>query len=73
MRPLAAAVFVLVVAPLFAGDGLSGFAVPVVILALGFALAKHRVVPDPWRFSDQDLDAWLDSDLRSPGPGRSSR
>jgi hypothetical protein len=72
VRPLTALTFVLLLAALFMSIGLSGFVLPAVILGLGFALAKHEVVPDPWRIGDEELYAWLDSEVQSPGSDRNS-
>lgn len=63
---------VIVIGPLFAATELGGLVVPVVILGVGIALAKHRVMPDRWRVTDKELSAWLDSELDARGGRRST-
>lgn len=71
--PAIALLLVVLVAPMLSSSGMGGFFVPLVILALGVALRGYQVIPDPWRVKDADLSAWLESPLRSPDSGHTTR
>lgn len=73
VRPLVALAVVVGAVTCFTADGMSGLGIPVVFLGLGVALAEYRIVPDPWHIKDEDLDAWLGGELKSPGPDHTRR
>jgi hypothetical protein len=64
---------VIVVGLFFAASGIGGLIVPLMILGIGVALAKHEKMPDGWRLKDAELDAWLESGLPHPDSDKRSR
>jgi hypothetical protein len=70
--PRIAAAFMLLIllTPWLASEGLGGLAAPTIALSLWIILAKHQLISEPWHIKDDQLVAWLDSELPTSGSGR---
>lgn len=62
-----AGALVILLTPWFASEGYGGLAAPTAALSLWLILAKHQFISEPWRIKDEQLAAWLESELPAPG------